>query len=115
MAKLLIDQETIQADLKAAAEMLQAYYIHEAGTVYQLADLEQALTTWLELSVEALAQDAIFHAIQGDRTYAFNRPAFEQQIQRLDPVDEQGIEEQGETVTEPAKPKKKRKGKATAA
>ncbi len=110
MAELLIDRETIQTDLKAAAAVLQAHYIREAGTVYQLADLERALTIWLELSVEALAQDAVFHVIEGDRTYAFNRPAFEQQLHQLEP-----IEEEVETSAEPAKPKKKRKGKATAA
>lgn len=110
MAELLIDKETIQTDLKAAAEVLQAHYLHEAGTIYQLADLEQALITWLELSVEALAQDAVFHVIEGDRTYAFNRPAFEQQLRQIEPT-----EEIVELTAEPAKPKKKRKGKATAA
>jgi hypothetical protein len=37
--------------------------------------------------VEALVEDALFHTVEGDRAYAFNRRAFEVQLRKLQPVE----------------------------
>ncbi len=82
----LVDQNTVQTALHTAAAELRAYYAHEYGETYRLEELQQVLQNWLELSIESLVEDALFHAVEGDRAYAFNRAAFEAQMQRIQPV-----------------------------
>lgn len=78
-----IDTEAVEATLNQTAIALQTHFVQETGEWYGAEDLQQALTQWLELSIEALAEDALFHAVEGDRAYAFNRRAFELQMQRI--------------------------------
>jgi hypothetical protein len=84
----LVDTDTIQTAFKTAAAELQAYYAHEYGDTYRAEDLQQALNNWLELSVEYLVEDVLFHTIEGDRSYAFNRAAFELQMRQIQPVEQ---------------------------
>ncbi len=83
MTTLFIDTDAIQSTLKDAAIELQARYLQEEGEVYRLEDLQKALTHWLELSIETLAEEALFHVAEGDRTTAFNREGFELQMRRI--------------------------------
>lgn len=83
-----VDTDAIQQALRRAAVELRAYYAHEQGELYRVEDLRQALNNWLELSIESLVEDALFHTVEGDRAYAFNRAAFEAQMQRIQPVEE---------------------------
>jgi hypothetical protein len=82
----LFDQEAVQSALKLAASELQSHFLHEEGELYRTDDLQQALNHWLELSIESLVDDVLFHAVEGDRSYAFNREAFEAQMRRMQPV-----------------------------
>lgn len=86
MVKPSVDTDTIQRSLRHVAVDLQAHFVQQDGEVYSLDDLQRALTGWLELSIESLVDDALFHTVEGDRSYAFNRPAFETQMQRMQPV-----------------------------
>ncbi|HEY9644532.1 MAG TPA: hypothetical protein V6C57_28810 [Coleofasciculaceae cyanobacterium] len=81
-----MDIEAIQTALNQTAIALQARFAQETGECYCVEDLQQALTHWLELSIEELVDDALFHTVEGDRAYAFNRRAFELQMQRLQPL-----------------------------
>lgn len=85
MTYLAIDTDAIHLALDEAAIELQNRFAEEYGERYVLEDLQGALTRWLELSIEALVEDVVFHTIEGDRTYAFNRRAFEVQLQNLKP------------------------------
>jgi hypothetical protein len=80
--------ETVETAIEQAAIALQAHFMHEEGERYRVEDLQQALNHWLELSLEALADDALFHTIEGDRAYAFNRRAFELELRRIQPLQE---------------------------
>ncbi len=82
---LAIDTDAVQLALDEAAIELQSRFVEEYGERYPLEDLQKALTRWLELSIEALVEDVVFHTIEGDRTYAFNRRAFEMQLQKSKP------------------------------
>lgn len=86
MTTLFIDTDAIQSTLKDAAIELQARYLQEEGEVYRLEDLQKALTYWLELSIETLAEEALFHVAEGDRSTAFNREGFELQMHRIQPL-----------------------------
>ncbi|HEY9697801.1 MAG TPA: hypothetical protein V6D10_11090 [Trichocoleus sp.] len=81
-----IDSSTLQQTLRETALQLQAHFVQEEGEVYRTEDLQQALSRWLELSLESLLEDAMFHVVEGDRAYAFNRRAFELQMKQLQPV-----------------------------
>lgn len=86
MTTLFIDTDAIQSALQDAALELQARYQHEDGETYRLEDLQKALTHWLEVSIESLAEEALFHTAEGDRSCAFNRDAFELQMRRVKPI-----------------------------
>ena len=94
MTALFIDTDATQAALQSAAAELQARLVEESGEQYRLEDLHSALAHWLELSIESLVEDALFHALEGDRSYAFNRRAFEAQLYKL----------QAESASPPANP-----------
>ncbi len=83
MTALFIDTDATQVALQAAATELQARLAEASGERYRVEDLQMALAHWLELSIESLVEDALFHALEGDRSYAFNRRAFETQLCRL--------------------------------
>ncbi|PSB06194.1 hypothetical protein C7B61_05000 [filamentous cyanobacterium CCP1] len=86
MTTVFIDQDAIQSALKLAASELQAHFLQEEGELYRADDLQQALNHWLELSIESLVDDVLFHAVEGDRSYAFNREAFEARMRRMQPM-----------------------------
>ncbi|HEY9628337.1 MAG TPA: hypothetical protein V6C84_13635 [Coleofasciculaceae cyanobacterium] len=88
---LYIDTEAVKTALSQTAIALQSHFIQETGDCYGTEDLQQALTQWLELSIEALVEDALFHTLEGDRAYAFNRRAFEIQMQRVQPCEEESL------------------------
>jgi len=83
MLNLPISDETLAAIQQAAAEA-QAHLEHEESRHYRVDDLQTAFWKWLESSLEALATDAMYHAFEGDRSYAFNRRAFETALERID-------------------------------
>jgi hypothetical protein len=87
MATLYIDTEAVQQSLRETAIALRTHYADETGETYRVEELQQALTQWLELSIETLVDDAFFHTAEGDRAYAFNRRAFDLQLQRLQPIE----------------------------
>lgn len=84
--------DDVKPQLNSVAAQLQERIALNEGTIYRLDDLQQALTNWLELSIEALVDDAMFHTIEGDRSQAFNRHAWENQLSRLEPVQVQASE-----------------------
>jgi hypothetical protein len=86
MTTLFIDQEAIQSALKETAGELQAHYLRQEGEFYRSEDLQRALNQWLELSIESLVDDVLFHTVEGDRSYSFNREAFDAQMRRMKPA-----------------------------
>jgi hypothetical protein len=87
MTAFSIDTNAAQTALNTVAAELQARFMAEYGERYDLEELQVALMRWLELSVEALVEDALFHTVEGDRAYAFNRRAFEMQLHKMQPVE----------------------------
>lgn len=87
MAALFIDTEAMQSAFQTAAVELEARLVEDYGECYRVEDLQAALTQWLELSIESLVEDVLFHTVEGDRTHAFNRRAFELQLTRLQPIE----------------------------
>ena len=98
----LANDSTTQDTLNEAAIQLKNHFIREEGSTYSIENLQQALNNWLELSVESLLDDILFHIIEGDRAYAFNRRAFELEIQRLQPTQsDQNSQTTSESASEP--------------
>jgi hypothetical protein len=67
--------DSVQEAIATAAKKLQVHY--QPDQEYSIEDLQSALTVWLEMSLEQLADDALFHVAEGSAAYAFNRAAFE--------------------------------------
>jgi hypothetical protein len=86
LANDLANDSIVQDTLSDAASQLKNRFLREEGNTYAVEDLQKALGNWLQLSVESLLDDVLFHVVEGDRAYAFNRRAFEIEIQRLQPV-----------------------------
>jgi hypothetical protein len=86
LASDLANDSTVQDTLNDAASQLKSRFLQEEGNAYAVEDLQKALANWLQLSVESLLDDVLFHVVEGDRAYAFNRRAFEIEIQRLQPI-----------------------------
>lgn len=78
--------EFVQDAIADAAEKAQVYLEQEKGIHYPVNDLKTVLVKWLELSVEQLAEEALYHCLEGDRAYAFNRCGFTQALEKLTPV-----------------------------
>jgi hypothetical protein len=89
MTALFIDTEALQSAFQTAAAELEARLFEDYGERYHVEDLQAALTQWLELSIESLVEDVLFHTVEGDRTCAFNRRAFELQLKKLQPLETQ--------------------------
>lgn len=94
----LLDSDPIQSALHQAALQLQDHYAAEDGTLYRLDDLHRVLAHWLVLSAEALAEDAVFHTIEGDRAYAFNRRAFDQLLTKIHPLESSQVFPTSQTI-----------------
>lgn len=77
-----LDVDATKSALRFAAVALQARFLEEYGECYHLEEMQAALTRWLELSIESLVEDVLFHTVEGDRACAFNRRAFEAQLRK---------------------------------
>ena len=75
--------ESVKEAIALAAAVIQQHYEQEEGTHYTLEDLKKVLVNWLEDSIEGLANDAMFHCIEGDRSCAFNRSAFVSALKKV--------------------------------
>jgi hypothetical protein len=80
------EQDSFLTPSDEVLKVLQAHFICEEGNIYALDDLRQAVSHWLELSVESLMEDVLFHVVDGDRNAAFNRRSFELQMAKLHPL-----------------------------
>ena len=69
--------------LDEAAAQIQAQ-LASRGEQYAIEDLNEVLSLWLELSVEQLCEDALFHCVTGDRAFSFNRSGFERFLKKVD-------------------------------
>lgn len=69
--------------LNNAASQIQAELASQ-GEQYAIEDLNGVLSLWLELSVEQLCEDALYHCVTGDRSFAFNRSGFERFLKKVD-------------------------------
>lgn len=87
MTAPFIDTDAMQSAFQTAAAELEARFVEEYGERYRVEDLQAALTRWFELSIESLMEDVLFHTVDGDRAYAFNRRAFEMQLRKIQPIE----------------------------
>jgi hypothetical protein len=79
--------ETTHTALTQAAQHAQLWFIQEKNEHYTIADLEKVFVSWLESSIESLADDAFELCITGDRLQgSFNRQGFEQALSRIQPI-----------------------------
>jgi hypothetical protein len=78
--------ESVQDAIADAAEQVQVHLEQEKGVHYSVNDLKNVLVKWLELSIEQLAEEAMYHCLEGDRAYAFNRCGFTQALEKLTPA-----------------------------
>jgi hypothetical protein len=81
----LFTSDNVTEALQIAAAKLQARFA-QGGEVYDVNEIHEKLCTWLELSVEQLADDALYHCVEGDSTYAFNRHAFTDEMKKIQPI-----------------------------
>ena len=79
---LKIDTQDVLERLQPVADEIQEYFRSEDGTVYSRTDLLNGLMEWLGSSIEQLVDDALFHTIEGDTSYAFNRQSFKSSLRR---------------------------------
>lgn len=78
--------ESVQIAIADAAEKAQVYLENEQGIHYGVNDLKNAFVKWLEISIEQLVDDAMYHCLEGDRSFAFNRQSFTLAIEKLTPA-----------------------------
>ncbi|NJO81271.1 MAG: hypothetical protein HC827_24130 [Cyanobacteria bacterium RM1_2_2] len=78
--------DTAKQTLSSVVPQVQAFLERELGLHYSVNDLEKALMHWLEASIEQLADDALYHCIEGDISFAFNRHSFTHALSRLKPA-----------------------------
>lgn len=84
---IYINPETIQESLLNAAERVQAHLQDKTGERYSVPQLQAALQHWLEVSIEELASEAEYHVIAAGDRQGFNRVAFENQLNKLKPIE----------------------------
>jgi len=77
-----VSEESIRS-LGAAAPTIQARLI-EKGRNYSIADINEALAYWLELTIEELCDEAVYHCAEGDRSNVVNRAGFETALKTID-------------------------------
>lgn len=70
-------------ELMSAATEIQQWFQEQEGIHYELLDLKQVLTQWLESSVEQLVSDAPWHCCTGSDRYSFNRHGFQAALEQL--------------------------------
>lgn len=77
-----IDTSQAISPLRVAAPIIRQWLIDNDSLVYELSDIENVLVNWLELSIEELATEALYHCISGDTSQAIGRRTFKQLLDR---------------------------------
>jgi hypothetical protein len=67
--------------LSNSAAQIQAL-LAKNGEHHSIQEITLILSRWLELSIEELCEDALYHCVTGDRAYAFNKQGFENLLKR---------------------------------
>jgi hypothetical protein len=70
-------------ELTSATTEIQKWFEEQEGIHYELPDLKQVLTQWLESSVEQLVSDAPWHCCTSSDRYSFNRNGFQAGLEQL--------------------------------
>lgn len=78
--------QLVEDAIATAAQEAQAHLEREEGVHYAIEDLQKALTSWLEFSVEELADEAMYHCLKGDPSHSFNRDGFKHALKRCRPA-----------------------------
>lgn len=68
--------------LHQAALEIQSWLEHNRSEHYKQSDLVDVLRNWLELQIESLAEEAIYHCVSGSSTHAIGRRTFEQLLNK---------------------------------
>lgn len=76
--------DTAINSLNQAASHIQSELASQ-GEQYAIEDLNEVLKLWLEISIEQLCEDALYHCITGDRSFAFNQSGFETFLKKVKP------------------------------
>lgn len=78
------DIDTSQAilPLRIAAPIIRQWLIDNDRLVYELSDIENVLVNWLELSIEEIATEALYHCLSGDTSQAIGRRTFKDLLGR---------------------------------
>jgi hypothetical protein len=69
--------------LNDAAIRIQSELLNRTGEEFELVDLNGVLAQWLEMSIESLAEDAVYHCVEGDCSYAFNQDGFNRLLKKV--------------------------------
>lgn len=80
MTNIFVSEQAVAALSAAALEIQQRLGAEEQHLSQETVD--QTLRLWLETSLESLAEDALWHCMEGDRAQVFNRRAFENGLRR---------------------------------
>ena len=83
---IYISQST-HSSIADLAMQLQLHYVINSGATYDVHDLQQAILQWLESSIESLVDDGMFHLVEGQKGFAFNRSEYERQLNKLQPLE----------------------------
>jgi hypothetical protein len=67
--------------LSEAATQIQAA-LADHGEHHEVEEINLILSHWLESSIESLCNDALYHCVTGDRTFAVNRVEFHKLLDR---------------------------------
>jgi hypothetical protein len=67
--------------ISEAATQIQAA-LAERDDYHEVEEISLILSHWLESSIESLCDDALYHCITGDRSFAVNRAGFESLLKR---------------------------------
>lgn len=85
--EVTVSNETVQK-LVDAAPYIREWLATNRDELYSTEQVEAALCTWLSRSIEALAEDCIFHCCEGLRPYTTGRNDFELGLQRAKVIDQ---------------------------
>ena len=71
-----VDTTQAISSMRAAAPLIRQWYIDNDRLIYELTDIESVLVEWLELTIEELATETLYHCLTGDSAYAVGRRNF---------------------------------------
>ncbi|NEZ54313.1 hypothetical protein [Adonisia turfae] len=77
-----IDTSQAIAPLRLAAPLIRQWLIENDSLVYELSAIEDVLVNWLELSIEELATEALYHCLSGDTSQTIGRRTFKDLLDR---------------------------------